>query len=254
MELLHKLEDEQQINILYACESGSRAWGFPSPDSDYDIRFIYVQKRHRYLSIEENKENVEMIQDNILDVVGYDLRKTLKLFRRSNSGIFEWLNSPIVYKKEETFFNALNALGEEYLSPKTAINHYLGLARNTYQSDLQSPRVKIKKLLYVLRAVLAAAWIAELGTIPPMTFKALRSMVTDSLISEKMARLLEIKADVDEAFQMEQDLGLNAYIREQIAKCDAHVKKLNDRKNEIDSLNALFQRTVSLYDDKRTES
>jgi predicted nucleotidyltransferase len=99
LEQLEQIEQEEQVTILYACESGSRAWGFPSQDSDYDVRFIYLHKPEWYLSIYDKRDVIERPINNMLDINGWDLRKALNLFRKSNPPLLEWLQSPIQYKE-----------------------------------------------------------------------------------------------------------------------------------------------------------
>ena len=144
LEQLKKLEQQRDIKILFACESGSRGWGFHSPDSDYDVRFVYVHKKDWYLSIEDRKDFIEFPKDDILDITGYELRKMLKLFRSSNAVIFEWIQSPVMYRKNEAFLERIKLLVKEYYSPKAGLHHYLGLTRNTFEAYLQAERVKLK--------------------------------------------------------------------------------------------------------------
>jgi uncharacterized protein len=100
---LTTIEQTQNVRILYACESGSRAWGFASPDSDYDVRFIYLQPRANYLSIYDRRDVIDLPVNAVLDINGWDIRKTLQLFYKSNGALYEWLQSPIVYKEEPGF-------------------------------------------------------------------------------------------------------------------------------------------------------
>ncbi len=81
---LAEIEAQENVRIVYACESGSRAWGFPSSDSDYDVRFIYLHPLEWYLSIEKRRDVIERPITGVLDVNGWDLRKALQLFRKSN--------------------------------------------------------------------------------------------------------------------------------------------------------------------------
>src|SRR5450755_2879949 len=86
---LYELETNQNIRILYACESGSRAWGFPSPDSDFDVRFIYARTTNDYLSIHEIKDVIDLPVNEVLDIGGWDIKKALKLFLKSNAPLYE---------------------------------------------------------------------------------------------------------------------------------------------------------------------
>ncbi len=167
---LQSIIQEQELNILYACESGSRAWGFPSPDSDYDVRFIYIRSQNWYLSIQEKKDMLQFPINDELDIVGWDIRKLLRLFRKSNATPFEWLQSPIIYQEQPDFRTQLWAMAADYFVPRHLVNHYLGIARNSLKSGLDGAVINIKKYFYVLRPLLAARWILNKGGVPPLEF------------------------------------------------------------------------------------
>jgi len=157
IEELKRLEREEQVRILYACESGSRAWGFPSRDSDYDVRFVYIRKPEWYLSIFEKRDVIERPISDKLDISGWDLRKALNLYRKSNPPLLEWLQSPIRYYEHSGIAEQLRRLSPLAFSPKSCMYHYLSMARGNYREYLQGERVRIKKYFYVLRPV----WLAN---------------------------------------------------------------------------------------------
>lgn len=170
---LRTIEAEEDVRILYACESGSRAWGFPSRDSDYDVRFLYVRRPEAYLSIFEPRDVIERPISNLLDINGWDLKKALLLFRKSNPPLLEWLQSGIRYEENYTVAESIRALSPLGFSPKSCIYHYLNMARGNYRSYLQGSEVKIKKYFYVLRPLLACAWIEKYNGVPPLEFSVL---------------------------------------------------------------------------------
>lgn len=173
LENLRKIEQEEQVRIIYACESGSRAWGFPSQDSDYDVRFIYVRSQEWYLSIFDKRDVIELPISEALDINGWDLRKALNLFRKSNPPLLEWLQSPIVYSENPAVIGQLRSLSAEAFSPRACMYHYLHMAKGNYREYLQGEQVKIKKYFYVLRPLLACQWIEQYETMPPIEFEAL---------------------------------------------------------------------------------
>ncbi len=196
---LLRLEDEQQIKILYAVESGSRAWGFASQDSDWDVRFIYLHHPDWYLSIDEKKDSMEIMLPNDLDFAGWELRKTLKLFRKSNPPLLEWLRSPLVYLEQFTATQKLRELSEEYFNPKSCLYHYLHMARGNFKAYLQGEQVKMKKYFYVLRPLLACKWIEQKHTIAPMEFSELvESQVNSQALKAEIESLLERKMSGEE--------------------------------------------------------
>jgi hypothetical protein len=166
---LSHLEQEEGVRILYACESGSRAWGFPSTDSDYDVRFIYLQPQDWYLSIdlEKKRDVIERPINDQIDLNGWDLRKALWLYRKSNPPLLEWLGSPIIYLEKYSTASQLRTLAPEYYSPKACMYHYLHMARGNYREYLKGERVWIKKYFYILRPLLAINWLEkEMGIVP----------------------------------------------------------------------------------------
>lgn len=98
LKTLNQIEAQHNVKILYACESGSRAWGFPSPDSDYDVRYLYIRPVEAYLKLFPERDVIEGPIDEIKDFVGWDLQKALKLLMKGNAPLIEWVRSPIVYK------------------------------------------------------------------------------------------------------------------------------------------------------------
>ena len=168
---LNSIEHEHDVHILWAIESGSRSWGFESPDSDYDVRFIYVHKPDWYLSVFENRDVIEIPVSRELDISGWDLRKTLRLFKRSNPVLMEWLVSPLVYKRSGSFRNHMLRIAPRYFSRKACAYHYLHMAQNNYKREInQKKLVRLKKYFYVLRPLINILWLKEKDTLVPMSF------------------------------------------------------------------------------------
>jgi uncharacterized protein len=237
------------IKILYACESGSRAWGFPSADSDYDVRFIYLRPRSWYLSIEERRDTIELPIDDLLDINGWDLRKVLRLFYTSNAAVYEWIQSPIVYHSNENLPSTLLDLANEYYAPRAGVHHYLSMARNCEEEYLRSPEVKLKKYFYALRPLLAAIWIVDNQTVPPMTFDRLLELMRDrpEIVTE-IDRLLKIKSTADESTMVPAVPLLNEFIIAGITECELAVKSIPKVDRDTGKLNRLFQQYVMEYD------
>lgn len=195
---LRRIEDEAGCKIIYAVESGSRAWGFDSPDSDWDVRFIYVQPSNWYLSIIDHRDVIERMLPNDLDVSGWELRKALRLMRKSNPPFFEWLRSPIVYQERAEIMDALRQLAELSYSPERCYYHYRSMARGNVRNYFDSDQVPLKKYLYVLRPILACKWIsANLGP-APMEFEAM----LDTLIPAG-----SLRADIDQLLVLKRQSG-----------------------------------------------
>jgi hypothetical protein len=226
---LSLLEKERKIKILYAVESGSRAWGFSSINSDYDVRFLYVNNLDYYFSISNNlKDTIEkMINENDLDFSGWELKKSLRLFAKSNPCLLEWLDSPIIYSQDDTFINKLRSLREKFFDPKSSIYHYLHMARNNFDLFLQKDSVKLKKYFYVLRPVLCCSWIFRTKTHAPMLFDTLlQNELHDTEIKDKVNDLLVRKKSGAELDEGDRIHCLNEYLREKIDLYSRIVKDL----------------------------
>ena len=190
---LSEIEKEHNVKILYCVESGSRAWGFESQESDYDVRFIYAHNIKWYLNILPKRDVIEYPIIDEFDYSGWDLRKTLFLLNKSNPVLFEWLRSPVVYFKDEYFFNIISRLSKEYFSPISTVYHYLHMASGNYRHYLQSENIKVKKYFYVLRPILACMWIENFKEPPVMEFEKLLVQIEEKELSGVINDLLEKK-------------------------------------------------------------
>src|SRR5262245_34519988 len=193
---LADIEGVHGVRILFAVESGSRAWGFPSPDSDYDVRFVYRHPRDWYLSLIERRDVIEIpIDSDDHDISGWDFRKTLQLLLRSNPPLYEWLVSPIVYREDGTTRSALRSLAEQGYAGKSMGWHYLRMADRTYKGHFRDrAEANLKKYFYVIRPLCALLWLVERQTLPPMNLGALLDGITlPAAVRQAMDRLLEQK-------------------------------------------------------------
>lgn len=237
--------------MLYACESGSRAWQFPSPDSDFDVRFIYSRSVDSYLSILDIDDQLSFPINDELDIYGWDLRKVLKLIRKSNTTPFEWLQSPIVYGELKDFRSELWQLCPHYFNQKSNIHHYLGIAKGALATVVNDDQIKIKKLFYVLRPLLAATWCLAQNTIAPMTIGPLLTLMPSPL-RRHVEALIDFKASANESHVIHIDPALRSYIDEQFNYCSAAANELSVPEFEADSLESFFRKTVYRYDHRRT--
>jgi predicted nucleotidyltransferase len=190
---LLEIEESRRVRILYAVESGSRAWGFASADSDYDIRFIYAHSKNWYLNILPKRDVIECAITGEFDCSGWDLRKTLFLMNKSNPVLFEWLRSPVVYYKDDYSYNIIEQMSKEYFSPISSVYHYLHMAGRNYRQYLQSDTIKAKKYFYVLRPVLACMWIENYRESPPMEFERLLTQIPQGELLDEINELLRKK-------------------------------------------------------------
>ncbi len=239
---LTEIEKEYQIKILYSCESGSRAWGFPSPDSDYDVRFIYLRKTEDYITVQPKKDHLSFPINDVLDIYGWDISKVLRLITRSNTTPFEWLQSPVIYKEDKTFKKELWKLCQSYFCPRSNIHHYIGVAQGAIQT-MQGEKIKIKKLFYVLRPLLAALWCVERKTIPPMSIFPLMDILSDDL-REKIISLIEFKSTADEGFLIKLDQDIKIWIDKTFDYCRETSQMIKRKTFDIKEADLFFRKTI----------
>ncbi|RCW44376.1 nucleotidyltransferase domain-containing protein [Paenibacillus prosopidis] len=244
---LHNIEQEEQVRILYACESGSRAWGFPSKDSDYDVRFLYVRPVEWYVSIFDKRDVIERPISNLLDINGWDLRKALQLFRKSNPPLLEWLQSPIPYYTKYTVAEQIRSISPLTFSPKSCMYHYLNMAKGNYRDYLHGEQVKIKKYFYVLRPILACGWIEKFNTMPPIEFDLLvEALVPKVGELHAMIEQLLIRKKAGEELDYEPKLHtINEYLEERIAHFEQTATALKQADGGQDKqLDELFRKAL----------
>ncbi|MFE1572090.1 nucleotidyltransferase domain-containing protein [Comamonas odontotermitis] len=251
LESLRRIEAEHKVTVLFACESGSRGWGFASPDSDYDVRFIYVHRLPWYLTVAPGRDVIELPISGELDVNGWDLRKALALLRESNPTLLEWLGSPIVYREEADVMDRFRRLAQRVFSNAKGWHHYASMAKKNFREHLQADEVRYKKYLYVLRPLLAARWIRARPGVPPMRFAELAQHTLDAtrdatLIAEINA-LLEVKMRAGEAATSPRWPGIHAFIETELARNAAEPVQPVPMAGHAD-LDALLHDTVLHFD------
>lgn len=243
-EQLRRIEDAENIKILLAVESGSRAWGFASPDSDYDVRSVYIRSLEDYLRLDAIRDVIELPIDDVLDINGWDLQKTLRLLHKSNPTLFEWFSSPIVYKKTE-FSDKFCDLMTHYFSSKKTLYHYVSMAEGNYREYLKGDLVKAKKYFYALRPVLACQWILDRGTPPPMLFSELLKTELPVELIDVVNQLLELKMNSPEIKLIKRISEINEYLDESIPRIKSAVRLLDDSYTpDWSELNQLFLREL----------
>lgn len=211
---LDAIADADRVRIVAAVESGSRAWGFPSPDSDYDVRFIYVRPLEDYLRLAPMRDVIERPIDGLWDVNGWDLRKGLQLLCRGNAVVAEWLRSPLVYRETGSTASAMRGLIDRYGDADAATRHYHGLLRGAWRRDFEGrEQVRLKKYFYVIRAAAALAWVRLYDAAPPM---ALPELLADDVLpvhlKAQVDELLELKTKASELGEGPRRPDLDAFI------------------------------------------
>ncbi|MGF0668220.1 nucleotidyltransferase domain-containing protein [Stenotrophomonas maltophilia] len=252
---LADIEQRHNVRVLLACESGSRGWGFSSPDSDYDARFIYVHRQPWYLSVNEStgpgeaqRDVIELPIDDELDVSGWDLRKALRLVSKSNPTLIEWLRSPIVYRQDDAAVALLWEAAQRFYSPLGSWWHYMSMARTTHSRHLGEPTISTKKYLYVLRALLACQWIESEPTPPPMAFEDLLDrLLPDGPVREAIDALLVVKRASAEVNAGPRIAAISDFIDRELATRTAQAPQLPVAHGDPAWLDGLFRQVLAKH-------
>lgn len=228
---IREIEEKERVKVLHVVESGSRAWGFASPDSDYDVRFIYVREKDFYLSLKDTKDYIDWELNDVLDVNGWDLKKALRHFHKSNATLFEWSNSPVTYYTTEEWKRIYHQVACKYFARKPATYHYYGTANKNYHEYLLDDVVKYKKYFYVLRPLLACKWIEEKKCPPPVLFKELCDAVLEEDLKAAVEDLLAQKVKMSEGEKAPRIEKINQYIENKLIYYKALLESMEDDRN-----------------------
>ncbi len=253
--MLRQLEKEKNIKILYACEAGSRVWGFHSNNSDYDVRFIYSCPKEWYLSLNtKQRDNINrQSDDKLFDFDGWELRKTLNLFAKSNSLLIEYLYSSVIYIDDGFMFrDRLILLLNDYYSYTSCMYHYYNMAYSHLRKYLKGNEVLLKKYLYVVRPLLACIWIENYGDrrIPLDINELLYLLPTDKLRQEVESLIVRKKAG-NELSMGPKIPRLHAWIESELRRLEEFrqsggFKSPDDKKINKDKLNIFFREQLGL--------
>ena len=246
---LTRLETEHGFRILYANESGSRAWGFASADSDYDVRFIYAWPRDRYLGIFEPPATIDCgVDENALDLTGWDLRKALPLFRKANGSLLEWLHSPIVYRENAAVMEEWRSLVPNYFVPKNSAAHYLGLSKQIWgrMTERENARATAKQYLYVLRSLLASRFVVEKRQRIPVPFVELRAALDlPDPVDVEIDRMISAKAGGQESDEIPRNDCLDGFIMPERERIDAMIDDLPSEPGPVEHLDRFFRSVIN---------
>ncbi len=201
---LRDIERDEGVRILFAIESGSRAWGFHSPDSDYDVRFVYARPMDWHFRLDSRRDVIERPIDDELDVSGWELGKALTLAMGSNAVIAEWLQSPICYVQTPDALAQLTSFCADILDRRAVTWHYLNLIKRQ-RTKLIGPdgHPRLKRYFYMLRPALALRWMRlnEQAMAPMHMQGLLAGCELNPVLSSEIAQLTEQKKQVREGFE-----------------------------------------------------
>jgi predicted nucleotidyltransferase len=235
---LKEIAEKRNVSILYACETGSRAWGFPSPDSDYDVRFIYMHERNWYLSLNERKDTIEHM-DGDLDITGWDLRKCLVLLHKSNASLIERFQSPIEYYAEGEMKTEFKELIKIYYSPIAVFFHHYSLANKFWEEIKGKDSFKLKSWFYLVRSLLSCNWIVNDNSVLPMHIEGLMKYSPEDVNAE-LRKLIKLKSSASEKYMHEKDVALNEWIAGLFVMLESKKNNLAVNQTDMSALNDFF--------------
>ncbi|WP_158706888.1 nucleotidyltransferase domain-containing protein [Candidatus Phycorickettsia trachydisci] len=249
---LQQVAKEQDVQILLAVESGSRAWGFPSKDSDYDVRFIYVRKKNTYLSVKNYRDVIEVpvLYDEVLgvpfDLNGWDIRKALQLALKSNPVLIEWLVSPVCYMSDFNIITKIKTFAQKIANLHTFCYHYHNVAKNSWQQIQESPeQVRLKLYCYALRPILVLQWMLIHQQTPPMHMQALCNGVNaDHKLLEEIKDLINKKLIANEKDLIKRNFILDSYISHILENKAGYSKEILENTEFIEQADNLFRDIV----------
>jgi predicted nucleotidyltransferase len=243
MRRLARTERDEGVRILLAVESGSRAWGFASPNSDFDVRFIYARPADWYLAVdlEERRDVIEYGITDDIDLNGWDVRKALRLFWKSNPAFVEWIQSPITYIESGCFAAGARELLPSVYANESGIYHYRSMAKTNYRGYLRAEMVPLKKYFYVLRPLLSVRWIERYGVAAPIEFGKLLHLIDDQpqLLSD-IELLLAKKRAAPEMGLAEPIPSIDAFINVELERLETVNPQRSVNSTPLPQLNALF--------------
>ena len=249
---LSELEREHDIHFLFAIESGSRAWGFPSPDSDYDVRFVYARPVDWYLSIKPGRDVIETPIEGDWDINGWDVQKAIGLLLKPNPVLLEWMSSPVRYRWDDAVCQKLEAFAKAIVNPEQCLYHYYHLAKRQWERNIDGRTdVNLKKYFYVLRPAMAMRWVRlHPEMLPPMNLQALLAGTNISQSAQRdIAELLDAKSRSSEVGTGERITSIDEIILQEFAWYEgAKIKKRKQTSQTVESANALFRDIIRLTD------
>lgn len=248
MKELRDIEVKGDLRILFAIESGSRAWGFPSPDSDYDVRFVYARPVDWYLTLAPGRDVYELPIDEVLDINGWDIKKALGLLLKPNPVMLEWLSSPIRYIWNDDICEQLTTFSKKVTHGPACLNHYLHLGGRQWDIYIDGKdEVNLKKYFYIVRPAMAVRWMRlRPAIIPPMNFHELLAGIDlDDGLTNALNDLLLAKSLSKEIGKAKRVDFIDDFITAEFEWAREAVKSIKGDKSPLHGeANALFRRII----------
>lgn len=245
---LHQAEREHNIKVILAVESGSRAWGFASSDSDYDCRFIYTRSKDNYITIQNKPDFLEYELNSVYDISGWDITKVMKQAIKPNTVLLEWLTSDIIYMSDDSV-TELRKLALDYFNPKRVCYHYLNMAKKRNEL-ITSGNHKLKHYFYALRTLANIQYILHYQTMPPIDyFETIQQINLDPELITEIKKLRKLKQDGVEAEQIEPNSLLLEYFNSQLEISEQQINELQFKSNyDLERCDKILLDIVNSYE------
>jgi len=245
---LRETEETNSVRIPLAIESGSRGWGFASPDSDYDCRFVYVHEKEWYLTVLDKPDIIEYAADKVFDVNGWDLRKFIFHILKSNAVMFEWLSSNMIYIHNAAIVSLMCELAEKFFNPIAVSYHYLSLAHKKYKEIIDTDNAKLKKYFYVLRPLANLAYVEQHRKQPHMDyFRTMAEIHIDKTVADEIANLAELKKTSDESLVIQKNTVIIDYFSTEIGRYKENLKSMTFKKNrDYEYADTVFRKIIEM--------
>ncbi len=236
---LLELEEQYGIKILYAVEAGSRAWGYASEHSDYDVRFIYVHPVRHYLSLQTKRDVIEKKVDSQLELAGWDLKKALSLLHRSNPSILEWLTEENIYLKHDSI-EKIRDLSKHSFSTYKVLKHYVRMAKKNLNL-MDEPYTQVKDYIYIIRPFLSSLWLLKLRTFPPNKIAAImQELNLGESLRREIEHILHLKIQGKEQMDSQYFSHSVKKIKQDLGEIETHISGFVDNVGDIEEFNDVF--------------
>lgn len=161
---LHRITAAQPYPLLFATISGAHLYGFPSPDSDFDLRGAHVLPLTNVLGLDARHETVEdsrIIEGLEMDIVSHDVKKFFNLLLKKNGYVLEQLLSPLIVHTTAEH-EELKEIAQGCITRHHS-HHYLGFVHTQWELFAKESPPRVKPLLYVYRVLLTGIWLMRTG-------------------------------------------------------------------------------------------
>jgi len=238
---IKELSEKEGIDILLAAEGGSRSWGIPSQDSPYEIGLIYMEKADQQAGIEKIS-SLSKYEDKELRFMGWGLRETFYQLKNSERRLFEWLQSPVIYQQDPTFKAEMWKLAQQYFQPIRSLEQYQKAAIDHLHDDPDYQQMKLDQLFMLLQPVLAAKWVMDNSSIPPVEFRPLLNQVESEGLEDDIKNMVKIKRQAEGQNICHVPISIRAFVNKELRSLKSYLPESRPKgKNDPTALEEYFR-------------